>query len=173
MLAPGTLRTETGYLPNKKEKKILSETVFGELLRAVLHSETGFRFQAGGFSMSLFIKNKDVITVYPYSRASPAIGDVVACFHPETKKIVVHRIVAKNGDAYLLKGDNIEKADGMVPAASILGAVRKVERNGKTVSLGLGPERAIIAFMARKRFLIPLINLVWRLARPILRRKAK
>lgn len=148
----------------------LSGRSLTELLQAVLSKGAPFRFRAKGISMSPFIKDGDVVTVFPLPGTSPGLGDVVAFAHPGTGKLVLHRVVGKRGDSYLLKGDNTSELDGLVPEPNILGRVRKVERDGKAVFLGLGPERSLIAFLTRGGLPFSLLLPVRRLLRPIIRR---
>ncbi len=130
-----------------------------------------FRFKAKGLSMHPFIRHGDVITITPLSENLPRYGDVVAFVRPRTFALVVHRVVGKRDGAFLIKGDNVACFDEPVPMASILGSVTKVERGGKEVYLGLGPERLFIAFLTRRGILSPLLLPVYRLARLITRRR--
>jgi SOS-response transcriptional repressor LexA len=154
------------------EDSTLSMPALVELLRAVLERGEPFRFEAPGFSMSPFIQDGDLITVAPLSGASPGRGDVVAFLRPGSGKLIVHRVVGKRGNAFLIRGDNAEESDDLVPAENVLGRVTKVERNGRRVRLGLGPERYLIAFLTRRGLLRPLLLWVWPLVRPIVRRLA-
>lgn len=157
----------------KREDLALSGPVLSELLKAVLEKELPFRFRANGYSMSPFIKDGDVVTVSPLFGAMPKIGDVIA-FHPsETKKLVIHRVVGKKDDSCILRGDSALEPDGMVPLANILGRITRVERSGKKIILGLGPERRLIAFLTPHRFLFPLMVPIWRIVRPLIRRQVK
>ena len=122
--------------------------------------------------MSPFIKDSDIITVSPLHSASPNIGDVVAFISPGIGRLVIHRVVGKRGKSYFIKGDNIPGSDGLVPEAIILGCISKVERNGKDVFFGLGPERFLIAFLTRWGFLFHLLVPVWRLVRSIFFKKS-
>jgi SOS-response transcriptional repressor LexA len=153
------------------EDSTLPEAVLVELLRAVLERGQPFWFEAPGFSMSPFIQDGDVITVAPLSGASPGHGDVVAFLRPDSGKLVVHRVVGKREDTFLIRGDNADKADDLAPAASILGRVTEVKRrDGKRVRLGLGPERYLIALLSRWGLFRPLLLWIWPLVRPIVRR---
>jgi hypothetical protein len=67
-------------------------------------------------------------------------------------------VIGKNGYSNLTMGDNSPKADGMIPRKSILGSVQKVERDGKKVYRGLGPERFLIAFLTCRGLLFPLFS---------------
>jgi len=151
------------------EELALSGHLLKELLRTVLDKGASFRFRAKGFSMSPFIKDGDVVTVAPMLGTVPGLGDVVVFIHPRTGKLVIHRIVGKRADSYLIKGDNFPEGDDFVPRANILGHVAKVERDRKEIFLGRGLERFLIAFLTRRR-LLPLLVPVWRLARLLIRR---
>lgn len=148
----------------------LSDPALIELLQAVLDRGKPFRFLAPGFSMSPFIRNGDIITISKLPGDSPGFGKAVAFIHPKTRKPIVHRIVGKNGAFCLIKGDNTPEADGLVPKANILGYVSKVERNGKQITFGLGPERFLIAHLSREGLLIPLMFMIVKIGRPIFRR---
>ena len=148
----------------------LSGTAFTELLQAVVSKEASFRFQVKGFSMSPFIKDGDVVTISPLVNAEPCFGDVVAFLHPDTKRLIIHRVVGGKGDSYLMRGDNAFEMDGLVSKENILGRLKKVERNRRELLIGLGPERVLIAFLSRRKLLSPILLLSWRLIRPFAKR---
>ena len=168
-----TLRTSENKpaLFSKKGGELkLSGVDLIELLRAVLDKGLPFRFRAKGLSMSPFIKDGDVITVSPLTDDSTRLGDVVAFIRPRMKTLVIHRVVGKRGEYFHIKGDNTLYTDELIPITNILGRVARVERNGKEVLLGLGPERFLIAFLTRRSLLLPLLSPVWKMVRPIVRR---
>lgn len=144
---------ETEYWLAQKEEFILSGEVLVELLQATLAKGLPFRFEAKGFSMAPFIKGGDVLTVSPLCNSPITIGKPVAFIHPLTKHLAIHRVIARNGQRYLIKGDNVFKVDGLVSQENILGYVSVIERNAKTISFGFGRERFIIAFLSRMRIL--------------------
>jgi signal peptidase I len=141
-----------------------------ELIRGVLDRNVPVRLRAKGFSMSPFIRNGDVITLFPSAGNSIHLGDVVAFVPPGTERLVIHRVIAKNGNALLITGDNLTEADGLVPQESILARVGKVERNGKEVLLGLGPERLLIVFLARTGLLFHVFLPLWQRLCPVTKR---
>jgi len=153
------------------EEGTLSMPVLVGLLRAVLEKGKPFRFEATGGSMSPFMRDGDVITVSPLSGTSPRLGDVVAFIRLENGKLVVHRLVGKRDGCYLIRGDSAPDNADLIPRASVLGRVTKVERDGKRLYLGLGPERYLIAFLARRGLLWPLLLPVLWLVRPVVRRQ--
>ena len=140
------------------------------LMRAVLERGVPFRFRARGWSMTPFIRDGDVITVSPLGRALPAAGDVVAFVRPEKGTLVVHRVVSRHGAAVVIRGDSAPgAADEVIPAGSLLGRVTQVEREGRSVRLGLGPERAAIAWLSRSGWLAPLRARIASWLKPLLR----
>ena len=145
-----------------KEKTLpLSGPALKELLQSVIRKGFPFRFKAGGFSMSPFIKDGDIVTVSPPGEVPPRIGDVVIFIHPVNGSIVVHRLVAKSGNAYRVKGDNSPGMTTLLPRENVLGRLDRLERNGRRVLLGLGPERLFIAFLTRAAFLQRILYPLW------------
>jgi hypothetical protein len=109
--------------------------------------------------MSPFIRDGDVITLAPMISGKLGLGDVVAFTRPDTGHLVVHRITALKGNQAQIRGDSLsEKPDGIFPVNSLLGCVIRIERNQKRIWLGLGPERALIAWLSRMRLLTLLRN---------------
>ena len=158
-------------LSNRKGSELpLSGQALLELLQAILARGLPFRFRARGLSMFPFIRDGDIITVSPLAGNMPRIGDVLAFTHPETGKLLVHRIVGITGIFFLPKGDNGFYIDGFVPKEGILGCVTNVERDGKVRLLGFGPERLLIACLSRMGILRPLLSRIWRHIRPVVRR---
>ena len=145
-------------LLSKKSELSLSGPALKELMLAVLRRNVPFRFRASGFSMAPFIKDGDVLTVTPFANLSPGFGDVAAFCDPVSGRLAVHRIVAQKKSGYHLKGDGADAADGVVPRTNIIGIIRKVERNGHNILLGLGPERFLIAFLSGKGLLLHLMR---------------
>ena len=166
-------RAEPPLLSKKEGALSLSNPAFIELLQTVLDKGVPFRFRAEGFSMYPFIRSGDVITLSPLSNTVPRLGNVVAFTSPGMGKLIVHRIIKKSGNSFLIKGDNLPGVDGRIPEANILGCVTKVERNGKEVFSGIGPERILIALFSRRGVLFTLLLPFWKLVRPIIRRWIK
>lgn len=105
---------------------------------------------APGFSMHPFIRHQDILTVSPVPDNGPNTGDVVAFSRPDVGNLTVHRVVEKTDHGYLIRGDNTEKPDGIIPLSSIIGVVVRVEHNGKDKTLtGIGCGRRPIAMLSR------------------------
>jgi hypothetical protein len=148
----------------------LSGPALSALLQAVLQRGVPFRFRAKGFSMSPFIKDGDVITVSPLAGARPRLGEVVAFQRNGSDALVVHRVVGWRGDSIAIQGDFLPAADDIVPRSRILGRVKRVERGGREVRLGLGPERAVIALLTRSGVFRHMILPFWFRIRRFVRR---
>ena len=143
--------------------------VLPELVKEVLSKGVECRFQVKGFSMSPFIKDGDMITLAALGGNSPSLGDVVAFIQPQNEKLIIHRVVKKRNNDYYVRWDNGLEADDLIHGTDIFGYVKKVERGGKEVRIGLGPERFLIALMTRTNLLHPVLRPVWRIFRPIAR----
>jgi hypothetical protein len=148
-------------MPSAQDELVLSNVDLARLMESVLEKKAVCRFRASGFSMSPFIKDGDVVTVSRLTDRPVDLGRAVAFILPETGKLVIHRVVGIKGNSYLIKGDSRLVPDGLVPGGNILGFVTKVERGGKVVTLGLGPERILIAFLSRTKVL-SLIARCWK-----------
>jgi hypothetical protein len=136
---------------------ISGETLL-EFMREILGRGVDFRFRARGLSMSPFIKDGDLISVSPVSKAKPSLGKVVAFVQPMSGTLIVHRVVGNRGTAFLIQGDNTGgKPDGLFQPEDILGCVTGIERNGRQVVFGLGPERFLVAFLSRSGLLRGLL----------------
>jgi len=107
------------------------------------------------------IRDGDVITISPLEDRAPRMGEVAAFLDQETKKLMVHRVIARVRGGYLIKGDSNCGPDGLLVFENLIGVVKRVERDGKTVCLGQGPERLFIALLSRFNLLQPLVHYAW------------
>jgi hypothetical protein len=144
---------------NKKECLELPHEVLVDLMKTVFTRGGQFKFRAKGASMSPFIRDGDVLTLVPCEGRDPVVGRVIACFNPQTQKLIVHRIVAAKVGSYLIKGDNsLTQTDGWISREQIIGAVARVERMGRQVRLGLGIEGWLIAYLSKIGLLTRIIS---------------
>lgn len=165
--------TKPKFAVVKGSELSLSGSTLVQLVRAVLGKGAPVRFRAKGFSMSPFIRNGDVVTLSPVQGIFPRVGDVIAFVVRETDKLCVHRVVGKKGEFYVTKGDNSNEPDESVLDENILGFVTRVERNGREVFLGLGPERFLVAFLGGKGLLVPLLLPVVKVFRLLVKRSPR
>ncbi|MDH4299243.1 MAG: S24/S26 family peptidase [Dehalococcoidia bacterium] len=122
-----------------------------ELLLAMKERGIPLKTKVRGFSMAPFIRDLDVLTIAPLGNRPPGLGEAVAFKHPGTGRLLLHRIIGPTASGWLLKGDNCREPDGEVSADLILGRVTRLERGGRRVRFGLGPERSAIALLSRGR----------------------
>lgn len=156
----------------KSNELSLSAEDLSGLLEAVVSKRADIRLKVNGFSMYPFIKGGDVVTISPLSKVAAGIGKIVAFYRPPSKRMVIHRIVGRNRGYYLIKGDNILGSDGFVPEGNVFGTVTKIERRDNVITLGLGQERVIIAFLS-KNGLLAVVFRCWRMAPSYLRNGVK
>jgi hypothetical protein len=153
-------------LPLDQGERSLSRDSFETLMKDVLDKGVPFRFRAAGYSMSPFIKDGDVLTVDPISFRLPKRGDVVVFKKSATGEIVVHRVLKKMDEAYLVKGDNLLDEDGRVYKKDIFGTVKAVDRNGRAVRFGIRWGKGMIACLNRGKLLAALLLLARKAIRP-------
>lgn len=139
---------ESEFCTAGEELSFSSKSISG-MLQAVLSKGANFRFRVTGFSMSPFIRDGDVVTVSALLNSVIPLGSSVAFIHPKMQRLAIHRVVDKQNNFYLIKGDNSLRTDGLVRRENILGYVSKIEREGKSVFLGLDLERFLIALLSR------------------------
>jgi len=131
-----------------------------EFVRALFAEGISVRLRAKGTIMSPFIKPEDLLVLSPLGIRSPSIGDVVMFVEPRTQRPFIQRVIKRTENSYLLKGDRAREPTGTVTRTNILGLVTKVERGGRTIRFGLGPERVLIALLSRKELLRRLYYLL-------------
>lgn len=104
-----------------------------DLLEALREQGSGLCFSAGGQSMLPAIRDGDLVTVSTTGSAPIRRGTVVAFREPRSRRLMVHRIISVYRDGYLVRGDNVRMPDGFITPGDILGAVTRVERNGRAI----------------------------------------
>jgi signal peptidase I len=137
----------------------ISDETLQKLMQDVLAKGAAFQFRAKGWSMTPFVKDGDVITIAPITKEKPAVGKVVAFIKPSFNHLVVHRVIGKQGEAFLIQGDNTAgQPDGLVLPGDILGCVTQVMRDGRQVFLGQGLERYLVAILSRNGWLSSILR---------------
>ncbi len=118
------------------------------------------RLRLKGNSMLPFLKDGDMVTIS--SKCQIEAGDIALLFDENQNKIQAHRVISREKNYYHLKGDNLNVSDGFKLGSFLLGRIIKIERKGKKINFGLGPEKIIIAFLSRLN-LLPKITRALRL----------
>ncbi|MEA1967529.1 MAG: S26 family signal peptidase [Thermodesulfobacteriota bacterium] len=141
-----------------------------EIALELCSKTAGLRFVAKGGSMSPFIRDNDTITIFPYNIRRPETGDIVACINPLNGNLIVHRIIIKKNDLFLIKGDNCFKSDGFFHRENIIGYVKNlsflgikisnVEKKSAILITIMVLLNQVIAILSRYGFLKPIINIL-------------
>lgn len=128
--------------------QIAGSVVLPRLLRDLLQGGRAVHLELTGHSMTPLIRSGDVATIVPCPPGRPRLGDVVA-YAAGADRLVVHRIVRRSGDRLLPRGDVSPAADRPIGRDDVLGLVTRVERRGREIRVGQGPERLAIAWLSR------------------------
>jgi len=118
------------------------------LLEGLLRDGLSARLEVTGRSMAPFLRSGDRVTVKPADADRLSLGDVVV-FIAGGQALTVHRIVGWSGEAIRPRGDMARQEDAPLARHEVLGVVTRVEREGRRLRLGLGPERSFIARLSR------------------------
>jgi hypothetical protein len=99
-----------------------------ELAADLLRRGTPLRIKARGGSMTPFVRDGDVALVTPTAAGHVGIGDVI-CYETPAGKLLLHRLIARDGDRLVAKGDALAFAE-ILDRTRLLGKVVAVERHG-------------------------------------------
>lgn len=102
-----------------------------------------------------FVRDGDIVTVAPLAERPPDIGDVISYRRStgSSRVLVIHRVVGIHASHVAVLGDGNGRQAEVVSTTEIIGRVIRLERNGRDIRLGLGPERRFIAWVSRARLL--------------------
>lgn len=106
---------------------------FASIAHEVLGRGRALRFKAKGGSMSPFIRNGDVVEVVPF-KGKINLGDIILYFSSWGTP-VVHRVIQRNKESIITKGDSVPSSDHPVLFKQVLGRVVAVEKNGWCIRL--------------------------------------
>jgi hypothetical protein len=124
------------------------------ILRAALARGQRVRMTVSGRSMWPFIRDGDVVEIAP-PPPGLTLGAVVLAQLPD-ERYSLHRLVARSGAAWVLRGDNNGAPDGVAPRERVMGVVMAVERNGRAARFGLGRAGEWIGWLSGRGWLFPL-----------------
>ena len=118
---------------------------FGELAAELLRNRLAFRFQARGRSMFPVIQDGEILHVQPAS-SRLKVGDIV--LFREGAKFKAHRIIRKQKDHFITRGDAGIKADAAIQKGQIVGKITAKECAQTGAIVRLGGRRARMKFFA-------------------------
>jgi len=108
---------------------------FALLIKSLIEKNAAVKFKVTGKSMFPSIMGGDMVTLSPYKNHRPEIGDVIGLSDGQNRQIIIHRIIDKINERFLIKGDNAIKNDGFFPRNQIIGYISEIERNKKRISI--------------------------------------
>jgi hypothetical protein len=100
-----------------------------ELAAQVLRRGERLRIKARGGSMLPFLRDGDVALVTPVAADGIDLGDVI-CYETLPGKLFVHRVIRRQRDRLVAKGDALVFTD-LIDRTQLLGKVVAVERHGR------------------------------------------
>ena len=112
----------------KTEMLNLKREDFASIAHGVLSRGRILKFKAKGGSMSPFIRNGDVVEVVP-AKGKINLGDIIL-YRSSYGNPVVHRVIQRNKESIITKGDSVPSSDEPILSEQVLGRVVAVEKNG-------------------------------------------
>ncbi|HNS52374.1 MAG TPA: S24/S26 family peptidase [Anaerolineae bacterium] len=120
----------------------IDSPAFAELCSELLGIGVAVRFRAKGDSMAPLVRHGDTLSVEPLPRGAARAGDVVL-FRSQIGYTLAHRVIGQcrqeGSLRFTIQGDNLQRADGVIPPERIYGKVVSVERGGVAFSLSEPP----------------------------------
>ncbi len=116
-------------------------------MTAVLEAGGEISFVTAGYSMLPLLRNRTDKVYLKKTDKKPRKGDVIF-YKRENGAYVLHRIIGKNDDGYILRGDNQTDIEYRVNEGQILATLCKVVRaDGKTVEADSFLNRLYVLFL--------------------------
>ena len=136
------------------DQRIVEENsvAFGDLADGLIASRLGFRFQARGRSMVPVIQDGEVLQVRRANATELKVGDIV--LFRENTKFKAHRIISKQKDHFVTRGDAGRDADAAIRKGQIVGKITAKEcaQDGATIRLdNLSARLNFFAMEARRQ----------------------
>jgi hypothetical protein len=153
----------------KRDEMSLPGNVFRYLAWTIKDKGLSLRFRVNGHSMAPSLEHGDIITIEPL-KYEPEVGTIVAFIDPASGKFMVHRIIRKERDLFLIQGDNNEDADGTISCHHMIGRLCRVERKGRIMNCSQRLKDKVTACMVRHRLLLPYQALCGRYLKGIQKR---
>lgn len=112
-----------------------------------------------GGSMRPLLVPGTILVVQPCGADDVRMGDVVVA-RATSGRVVAHRLVARDGDALVLRGDALEAPDPPIAPSDVLGRAVAVHRFGVVLPLDASFGRAMGALLARTPIVARAVNLL-------------
>ncbi|MFZ0038364.1 MAG: signal peptidase I [Candidatus Acidiferrales bacterium] len=119
-----------------------------ELVAEVAQTQGEVQLQVLGGSMLPSIWPGDRLIVQRRNPNQIQPGKIV--LYKREGGLVAHRVVARDGESLLTRGDSVSKADAPVQAEEIVGEIVAIIRRGQRVALELTLGRRMVAWVLRR-----------------------
>jgi len=116
--------------------------------RAIAGAGVPVEVRVSGGSMRPLLAPGAVLVVKPCAPADLRVGDIVVA-RSSAGRVVAHRLVARHGDVFVLRGDALGADDPPVGPTDILGRAVAFRRGGVTLDLDTKAARVVGGLLAR------------------------
>lgn len=116
------------------QRVITNDEFFGHICSILSSGET-VRLKVKGYSMTpVIINERDEVILAPCSICAPHKNDIVLFKEPKTGTYILHRIVGKRKEIFIIRGDGNPFGKESCRMEDIAGVVTKIYRNGRIKS---------------------------------------
>lgn len=119
----------------------------GPLAEAGLRQEGHLWLRVSGASMLPLLRDGDRVEIRPAAPQDLRRGDLLV--FQQGEHLVVHRLVARRGEEWIARGDNLPDRDPPIPRQAVLGRVRRVDGAAGRIDLSRGPWPRAQALLGR------------------------
>mgnify|MGYP004509134159 FL=1 len=114
-----------------ENKRTISNKEFFRHITSLLGSGEAVRLRVKGYSMTpVIINERDDVLLMPAKGAELHKNDIVLFKEPRTGAYILHRIVGKRNETYIIRGDGNPFGKESCHVGDIAGVVVKIYRNG-------------------------------------------
>lgn len=138
-------------------KKINNNEFFGEV-KKLLQDKKRVRITVVGKSMYPFLEQGDQVMLEPVKEKKLLIGDIVLASY--RGKYILHRIIRKKEDEFMLAGDGNYKQIEKVAKSDIWAVVVEAYREGQSLNIGRSNIKGVFWYYLRffRRLINKIIN---------------
>lgn len=116
-------------------QKVISNDEFFGYICSLLSSGESVRLKVKGYSMTpVIINERDEVILVPCNVSAPHKNDIVLFKEPKTGSYILHRIVGKRNDTFIIRGDGNAFVKESCSIDDIAGVVTKIYRNSRIKS---------------------------------------
>ena len=119
-----------------ESKRTISNEEFFKHITSLLDAGEAVRLRVKGYSMTpVIINERDDVLLLPAKGAKLHNNDIVLFKEPRTGAYILHRIVGKQNETYIIRGDGNPFGKESCHIGDIAGVVVRIYRNGLVKSV--------------------------------------